>query len=78
MNDYLRKIDVSIKNLRFQSYDVASNMSGRFNDLAARFKQIEHRELYVHTLSLASSWTCEEIKRLRDTLGTINNLYYII
>ncbi|VEN49570.1 unnamed protein product [Callosobruchus maculatus] len=78
----MNKIGVPVKNLRFQSYDGASNMSEKFNGLAAKFKEVEPRALYfhchAHLLVLAVARTCEETKSLRNALGSVNNLYNII
>ncbi|CAH1114521.1 unnamed protein product [Psylliodes chrysocephalus] len=64
------------------AYDGGSNMSGKFNGLSAKFKEVEPRALYVHChahlLELAVSKCCENVKPLRDTLGTVNTLYNII
>lgn len=40
---------VDISRLRGQAFDGAANMSGKFNGVAAKFREEEPRALYVHS-----------------------------
>ncbi|XP_023247673.1 uncharacterized protein LOC111643719 [Copidosoma floridanum] len=54
--DFLEKNDLNIKDCRGQSYDNASNMSGRYSGLQARIKQLNKYAEYIpcaaHSLNL--------------------------
>ena len=57
--DTLHEHDLSIKDCRSQSYDNASNMSGKYQGLQARIKQVNPRTDFVpysaHSLNLVGS-----------------------
>ena len=54
--DFLKKYDIRIEDCRGQSYDNASNMSGRYSGLQARFREYNKYADYVpcacHSLNL--------------------------
>ena len=60
-------------------FDGASNMSGVKKGLAARMKECSPDSIYVHCyahlLNLAIQATITNVQPLRNTLGTIQNLY---
>jgi hypothetical protein len=79
---YLQQLGIVINKMHGQAYDGASNMSGKFKGVAARFQEEEPKALYTHChahlLDLAVMRFCEEIRQLRNCLSIVNNLYNII
>ena len=61
--DFLKKHGIEIKNCRGQSYDNASNMSGVYNGLQARIKEInkyaEYIPCFAHSLNLVGKCAVE-------------------
>lgn len=61
-----------------QSYDGASNMSGKYNGVQTVIRQKYSKALYVHcathSLNLAVSTSCN-IKSIRNCLGIVKKLY---
>ena len=64
---FLNKNSIGIENCRGQSYDNASNLSGRYNGLQARIKQLnkfaEYVPCFAHSLNLVgicAAEYCEE------------------
>ena len=64
---FLNKNSIGIENCRGQSYDNASNLSGRYNGLQARIKQLnkfaEYVPCFAHSLNLVgicAAECCEE------------------
>lgn len=61
-----------------QGYDVASNMSGKYNGVQTIIRQKYPKALYVHcaahSLNLAVS-TSSNIKSIRNCLGLVEKLY---
>ena len=60
---FLNENGIDIGNCRSQSYDNASNMSGRYNGLQARIKQLnqiaEHVSCFAHSLDLVGKCAAE-------------------
>ena len=54
--EYLKTNDIDIADYRGQSYDNASNMSGKYNGMQAIIRQHCNLAEYVHSLNLAC-WT---------------------
>ncbi|XP_044729554.1 zinc finger MYM-type protein 1-like [Chrysoperla carnea] len=48
IKEYLENTGIDLKKMRGQAYDGASNMSGKFNGVSAKFKSIEPRAIYTH------------------------------
>lgn len=82
IKNFLEHIGLHLDKMRGQAYDGAANMSGKFNGVAAKFKEEEPRALYTHChahlLDLAVMRFCEEVKELRNALNVVNSLYNLI
>jgi len=76
--DCLLRFGLSFEHLRFQSYDVASNMSGTFKGCQAMIKEKQPLGLYVHcgahVTHLISSFASEATPLIRDTLQFVQDL----
>lgn len=75
----LQKLQIDIKNGRGQAYDNASNMSGRYKGLQARFKNINKYMDYVpcsaHSLNLVGVNTVENCQKASDLFSFLQQLY---
>ena len=71
-----------MSNIVGQCYDGAANMSGISKGVAARFKSINKKALFVHCyahkLNLALQDTCSKIIEVRNCIGTVNSIYSFI
>lgn len=78
VRDTLIRLDLPIEQLRGQTYDGASNMSGIYNGCQAIIQKEQPLALYVHCaahcVNLVSQSTCESIPVVRDALGTVQEL----
>lgn len=70
---------IDIKNCRSQSYDNASNMSGIYSGVQARFREINHLAEWVpcaaHSLNLVGSATVECCSAAVDYFGVVQSVY---
>ncbi|XP_065664514.1 zinc finger MYM-type protein 1-like [Hydra vulgaris] len=70
---------IDIKNCRSQSYDNASNMSGIYSGVQARFREINHLAEWVpcaaHSLNLVSSAAVEGCSASVNYFGVIQSVY---
>ena len=85
LKDIFLRLGLPIKNLRFQTYDGAGNMTGKDNGCQAIIKQSQPLALYVHcgphVTNLVAKYICNEIKEIRNALKHIQdlgkiNMYY--
>lgn len=78
VKDVLIRLDLSMTNLRGQTYDGASNMSGEYNGCQAIIAQSQPLALYVHCgahcVNLVSSAVGELCPTVRDALQVVNEL----
>lgn len=78
----LQQLGLSGNYLVGQAYDGASNMSGRYNGVAAlvraKFSKAIYIHCYAHRLNLALQAACSAITEIRNALGTINSVYSFI
>ena len=80
---FLNENGIGIENCRGQSYDNASNMSGRYNGLQARIKQLnkfaEYVPRFAHSLNLVGKCAaecCEEAS-IFLLLSKISTLFFL-
>lgn len=75
----LIKHDLDVANCRGQSYDNASNMSGRYTGLQARIKEVNPLAVYVpcsaHSLNLVGSCAAECCNQSVTFFGLLQELY---
>ena len=73
---------LDIKWIRSQSYDGASNMSGKISGLQTRVKEVNSSALYVHccahNLNLVLAHSCDDCIEAVTFFGTIQKLYTFI
>ena len=78
LKDIFLRLGLPIKNLRFQTYDGAGNMTGKDNGCQAIIKQSQPLALYVHcgphVTNLVAKYICNEIKEIRNALKHIQDL----
>jgi hypothetical protein len=76
---FLSRHDINIKDCRGQSYDNASNMSGRYNGLQAKVKEDSPRAMYVpcfaHSLNLVGVCAAESCTQASSFFGFVQNIY---
>ena len=77
--DFFDKTGLDIADLRGQSYDGASNMSGKYNGLQARLKQLNGTAFYFwcanHRLNLVLADAAHVIVEAKSFFGLIERLY---
>ena len=75
----MKDLELDLQKIVGECFDGAANMKGRIKGLQALMKKTSPLALYVHCyahlLNLALQKTLEEILPLRNTLGTIQQLY---
>uniref|UniRef100_A0A8D8TQM6 Zinc finger MYM-type protein 1 n=1 Tax=Cacopsylla melanoneura TaxID=428564 RepID=A0A8D8TQM6_9HEMI len=80
--NFLKEMDLDIKDCRGQSYDNASNMSGKYNGLQAKIKEISPHAEYVpcfaHSLNLVGQSAVECCKEAVNFFCFIENVYLCI
>lgn len=80
--DLLQKYDLSMDNVRGQGYDGCSTMSGKYNGLQARVKQVcpsaYFVHCYCHRLNLVVVDTCSRNVTTRNFFGIVEKLYDFI
>ena len=78
----LRKLGLDVTRIVGMGFDGASNMLGGTKGVAARFKEVAPMSVYVHCyahlLNLAVKSTLSDVPLLRDTLGTVQQLYVFL
>ena len=61
--EFIEDNGISLKNLRGQSYDIASNMSGKYKGMQAMIKERNHQAEYIscvaHSLNLVGTCAAE-------------------
>ena len=76
---FLNENGIDIGNCQGQSYDNASNMSGRYNGLQARIKQLNEFAQYVpcfaHSLNLVEKCAAECCKEANIFFAFVENIY---
>lgn len=76
--DVMLRLGLSIEDLRFQTYDGASNMSGQYNGCQAIIKAEQSLALYMHCGShvthLVSSYAANSVPLIRDALQHVQDL----
>jgi len=79
VSEFLNKADLDLKNCRGQSYDNASNMSGKFEGLQAHIKRACDKAFYVpcagHSLNLVGVHTVESCLEAINFFGFLQKLY---
>ena len=79
--DELKRLAVPYDNLVAQTYDGASNMSGRYNGLQAKFKELAGEEhiifvqCYAHTLNLELGDTTTTLYVMVSKFQPIHQLF---
>jgi len=77
--DYLNCLQIEFNDCRGQSYDNASNMSGRYKGLQARLKAINPHAIYVpcaaHSLNLVVSNAAESCLEAVNFFGVVQKIY---
>uniref|UniRef100_A0A2S2Q4N5 Zinc finger MYM-type protein 1 n=1 Tax=Sipha flava TaxID=143950 RepID=A0A2S2Q4N5_9HEMI len=75
----LKELNISINNCIGQSYDNASNMSGKYSGLQARIKQLSPKAEYVpcaaHSINLVGISTVESCLEAVNYCGVVQSLY---
>lgn len=78
IKDVLVRLNISIDNLRGQSYDGASNMAGKFSGCQAVVKQSQPLAVFVHCgahcVNLVTLAACESSPFIRDALSVVNEV----
>ena len=78
LKDILLRLGLDIKYLRFQTYDGASNMTGKENGCQAIMKKSQPLALYVHcgphVTNLVAKFICNDITEIRNALKHIQDL----
>ena len=76
---FLNENGIDIGNCRGQSYDNASNMSGRYNGLQARIKQLnefaEYVPCFAHSLNLVGKCAAECCEEANIFFSFVENIY---
>lgn len=79
MTKCLETAGVDMKSIIGQSYDGASNMSGRYNGVRAKIEELQPMALYVwckgHRLNLVIQNVLACCREVRNALGTVQELY---
>ncbi len=82
VKDVLTRFNLPICDLRGQCYDGAANVSGKYNGVQARVREVEPRALYVHcqahSLNLVAQDCMKKVEEARDVLGLIQELITFI
>ena len=80
--DFFAKYGIDIKDCRGQSYDNASNMSGKYKGLQALIKEIniyaEYIPCFAHSLNLVgqcAAVSCNEAIKVFDLINAIYNFF---
>jgi hypothetical protein len=77
--NFLKANDIDIKDCRGQSYDNASNMSGKFRGLQARIKEMNKFAHYIpclaHSLNLVGKCAAEGCQEAVIFFGFVESLY---
>ena len=75
----LEDVDINISNCRAQTYDNASNMSGKYSGLQARIKEVCNLSVYVpcarHSLNLVGENSVSECIDAVNFFGILQRLY---
>lgn len=75
----VNKLGLEIKNCRGQSYDNASNMSGKYNGLQAKIKDSSPTAFYIpcsnHSLNLVINFACESCLQATNFFGIVQQLF---
>jgi len=78
IKDVLLRFELNVLNLRGQGYDGCSVMAGRDNGVAARFKQLEPRAIFIHcsahSMNLAVQEASGAVPMIRDCLSLVYDL----
>ena len=78
-NELLTFLNENVGNCRGQGYDNASNMSGRYDSLQARIKQLNEFEKYVpcfaHSLNLVGKCAAEYCYEKNIFFAFVENMY---
>lgn len=73
----LNRLGLQIEDLRGQGYDGGANMSGKFNGVQARLKQLQPLAVYMHCaahkLNLAIVKACS-LSSVRNMMGVVSNI----
>ena len=76
---FLNENGIDIGNCRGQSYENASNISGRYNGLQARIKQLnefaEYVSCFAHSLNLVEKCAAECCKEANIFFAFVENIY---
>ena len=77
--DYFDKHEINISNCRGQSYDNASNMSGRYNGLQARIKEknplADYVPCFAHSLNLVGQPAVEKVSWAAKFVNLVDYVY---
>ena len=76
---FLNQNSIDIGNRRGQNYDNSSNMSGRYNGLQARIKQLnefaEYVPCFAHSLNLVGNCAAECCEEASIFFAFVKNIY---
>ena len=80
--DYFDKHEINISNCRGQSYDNASNMSGRYNGLQARIKEknplADYVPCFAHSLNLVGQPAVEKVSWAAKFVNLVDYVYTFV
>ncbi|CAF3454693.1 unnamed protein product, partial [Rotaria socialis] len=80
--EWLKKLNLDVKNIVAQSYDGASPMQGEYKGVAARLKQIAPCGIYIHCnghiLNLCLVDVSTRVSSIRNNFGIVSSLYNLI
>ncbi|CAF3407389.1 unnamed protein product [Rotaria socialis] len=80
--EWLKKLNLDVKNIVAQSYDGASAMRGEYKGVAARLKQIAPCGIYIHCnghiLNLCLVDVSTRVSSIRNNFGIVSSLYNLI
>ena len=80
MSDELKRLNLPFDDLVAQTYDGASNMSGRYNGLQAKFKELAGEHVifvhcYAHILNLVLSDAASALLDLAKLFDNLQSVY---
>ena len=82
IKDALIRFCLPLKNLRGQTYDGASNMMGKKSGVATQIKAIQPKALathcHGHSLNLAVKDVTQDVKILKNTMGTVGEICILV
>lgn len=75
----LKELDLKVENCRGQSYDNASNMSGKYIGLQTRIRELTPTAIYIpctnHSLNLVINFACESCLQATHYFSLVQEIY---